>query len=312
VGSILAYYLIGKLVRQLRKQRGMTQEELADGILSRTNLSRLENGEQLPHKDKLDVLLQRLGLNSHEAYSHYLSVKEFDFSVKCDDILSLIANNKNEEAETLIDELSAFPEFNEGIKKQLLLSYRAFIMINLKQDNYEIRKFILEALQITIKSFSEKYISDYFLSDQETRLINALSITYLNDNNLVKAIEILEKLKESFEASKIDEEQKFKLYSLVLFNLSKYYGLNKRYSDAVNICDYAKELCLKTNNMRRLPGFIYNKAYNLCESGHKEECIPLLYQAYYGFDMMEDNYRSNIVKNHAKEKHGIDFDENNC
>ena len=302
-------YLIGDLVRRLRKQRGLTQEELADGILSKTNLSRLETGGQLPRKDTLEAILQRLGFNSHDNYNYFLNEREFEISKKSNDLLSLLANNRNQEADALINELSLLPEFKNGIKAQFLLLCRAVVMVNLRLNNDELREIVLKALKITFPSFSEKYISKYFLSDQEVRLVNILSITYLNENKVDKAIEILEKLKEALDSAKIDDKQRSELYTLILYNLSKYYGLSKRYIESIKICDFGRELCLKTNKMRHLPGLIYNKAYCLYEIGYRDECIPLLYQAYYGYIMLGDRLRRDIIKNHAKEKHGLDFDK---
>lgn len=36
----------GSLIKFLREEKGISQEKLADGIMARTNLSRLENGVQ--------------------------------------------------------------------------------------------------------------------------------------------------------------------------------------------------------------------------------------------------------------------------
>ena len=52
---------MGKLIRELRKQSGMTQEELGRGIVSKAVLSRIENGQTEPDIFKLNEMLQRLG-----------------------------------------------------------------------------------------------------------------------------------------------------------------------------------------------------------------------------------------------------------
>ena len=303
------YKSLGDFIRNLRVERGIKQRELAYGILSVSNLSRLENGEQLPSKDKLDAILQRLGLNSKEIYSYFLDDKEYEINKKCDDLLSLIANNKNQEAEIILNELSLLYEFKEGIKKQFLLSCKAVLMIRKKQDNDEVKKIVQEALKITIKDFSEETISEKLLTDQEVNLINILSVIYSNENKLDKAIEILENLKKVLDFTKIDEKQRPQFYTLILFNLSKYYGLTNRYLIAKEICDIGEELCLKSNKMRQLPGFIYNKAYFMYEIGYREECKILLYIAYYGYYMMERTININIIKDYAIEKFGIDFIE---
>lgn len=303
----MPYYLVGDLVKKLRIQRGMTQEELSNGILSKTNLSRLESGVQIPHKEKLDAILQRLGVDSQETCSYYLNEKDYEMSKKCDHLMNLISNKKYLDANIIINELSLLSDFSEGIKAQFLLFCKASIMVNFDKNNYEVKKLVLEALEITIPYYSERYISSYFLTDQEVRLINLLSIIYYNENNMNKAIEVLEKLKEALDSSRIDESQKSKLYPFILYNLSKYYGLNKKYLESIKICDYAKNICVSTNNLRLLPSIIYNKAYCLYELGYKEECKNLIYQVYYTFDIMEEYDKKNVAKNYAKENLGIVF-----
>jgi len=182
-------------------------------------------------------------------------------------------------------------------------------MINLKQDNQEIRKVIIEALNISILDFSEESVLKFFPTKLETRLLNILSITYFNENNLEKAIDILEELKKIVDSSKVDENEKSKIYCLMLLNLSKYYGHAKRYLEAIKICDFAKNICLNTNNMEQLPEFVFNKACCLYELGDIDECKILLELAFYNFIMLKDDISREIVKNYAEEKLGMYFYE---
>lgn len=52
---------IGKKIKALRLELGMTQRALADGIVTRNMLSRIENGEALPSLSTLYRLAERLG-----------------------------------------------------------------------------------------------------------------------------------------------------------------------------------------------------------------------------------------------------------
>lgn len=52
---------MGKLIRQLRKQKGMSQERLGNGIVSKSVLSRVENGMREPDIFVLNALFHRLG-----------------------------------------------------------------------------------------------------------------------------------------------------------------------------------------------------------------------------------------------------------
>lgn len=53
---------LGEYVKQRRLDLGLTQEQLCDGICEPMTLSRLENGKQTPSRNRINALLQRLGL----------------------------------------------------------------------------------------------------------------------------------------------------------------------------------------------------------------------------------------------------------
>lgn len=74
----MAYYQIGEFTKKMRIQAGLTQEQLADGILTVHNLSRIENGHQFPNKSTLDALMQRLGLNAERYFSTFLEADSFE------------------------------------------------------------------------------------------------------------------------------------------------------------------------------------------------------------------------------------------
>jgi len=301
------YNLIGNFIKKLRIQQGMSQETLAYGIITQANLSKLENGKLMPSKEKLEAILQRLGVDTRDDFCYYLNEDDYEKSKKCDYLQSLIKNNKNSDANILIDELKELDEFKDGINKQFLSTCKATVMLNLEQDNKEIRRLVDEALKITLTTYSIDNIPNYCLSYQEVILFNILSITYSNEKNYEEAIRILEKLKENLDSSKIDQLQKSKLYLYphILYNLSNYYGLSKKYLEAINICNYAREICIETNNFKELPNIIYNKAYCLLELGHKEECEDFIYQVYYMMKGMGNDREKEIVKNYALNHMGI-------
>lgn len=68
---------MGKMIRRMRKQQGLTQEELGKGITSKSELSRIENGLKEPDIFVLDALLRRLGA-SLEYFEIVVSNSEYE------------------------------------------------------------------------------------------------------------------------------------------------------------------------------------------------------------------------------------------
>lgn len=57
---------LGDTLRQLRKQKGLSQEDLAEGICSPVSVSRIENGNQIPSQPVLEALLEKLGTGLYQ------------------------------------------------------------------------------------------------------------------------------------------------------------------------------------------------------------------------------------------------------
>lgn len=57
---------LGNHVKLARLMKGLTQEEAADGIISVSYLSKIENNQATPSKDVLDLLFRRLGIRQGE------------------------------------------------------------------------------------------------------------------------------------------------------------------------------------------------------------------------------------------------------
>lgn len=53
---------IGQFIKHYRLQANMTQAELADGLISVSYLSKIENGNQIPPRDIIELLSQRLDI----------------------------------------------------------------------------------------------------------------------------------------------------------------------------------------------------------------------------------------------------------
>lgn len=68
---------LGEYVKQRRLDLGLTQEQLCDGICEPMTLSRLENGKQTPSRNRINALLQRLGLPD-DRYFALLSKNELE------------------------------------------------------------------------------------------------------------------------------------------------------------------------------------------------------------------------------------------
>jgi transcriptional regulator with XRE-family HTH domain len=64
------------VIKELRKIKGLTQDELCEGICSISELSRIERGLRRPAWFTFEKLLQRLGEDPHKYYSDIVTIEE--------------------------------------------------------------------------------------------------------------------------------------------------------------------------------------------------------------------------------------------
>ncbi|MCL2026609.1 MAG: helix-turn-helix transcriptional regulator [Leptospirales bacterium] len=306
----MAIYNAGELIKTLRKQKGVSQEDLADGITDRANLSKIENGSITPGKKIVEALLEKLGFSSQGNLTDltvYLDGEMSDVHVRLDELDAYLKNKRTGEADALISVLENDKNFQKGLYLQHLLAAKAANSINKNEDTSKIRALLDESIKISIPAFNERYIADYMLTRDDLRIINMMAIVHLNTGEIEKAIKVMYGIKDNFDKNCIDKLLKGIHYPMVIYNLTTYLIRAKRHKEAANLCDAGLQCCLNTDFFRFMPLIIGNKVRCLFEMGDIESCERLVRQAYHGFDMFEMYDDKAKVKKYAKEKLGIDL-----
>lgn len=110
-----------KLLKNIRTEEKVSLDQLAMGLMSASQLVKIENGERPINKNIRDRLLERLGI-AKELYENLLDLcdfEEWDYKKK---ILSAIQNKKIEDAYCLLKEYKAHLRENDRINHQFILA----------------------------------------------------------------------------------------------------------------------------------------------------------------------------------------------
>ena len=86
----MANYNVGSLIKRLRKQRGLTQEELAYPLIDRATLSKIESGKTMPNNKTLETLLEKLGFALHKFADFFHDEDMADAQVILNELDSLL------------------------------------------------------------------------------------------------------------------------------------------------------------------------------------------------------------------------------
>lgn len=110
-----------KLLKNIRTEEKVSLDQLAMGLMSASQIVKIENGERPINKNIRDRLLERLGI-AKELYENLLDLcdfEEWDYKKK---ILSAIQNKKIEDAYCLLKEYKAHLRENDRINHQFILA----------------------------------------------------------------------------------------------------------------------------------------------------------------------------------------------
>jgi len=309
---------VGTLIKKLRIQQGMKQEDLAYPIIEQSTLSRIENGQTMPNKNTTEMLLERLGYNPGNI-DIIIDKKTADIQKTMDELYELISiesihddqAERTKKADEIITMLEGDEEFMaERVNRQYILLNKAMCALHRKDESGSsaVLDMLMEAMKISIPEYNEKDIDKYYLSKQDVRIINLTTMVYRDSGRVDDGINVLNLLKKNFEETNIDKESKGEYYARVVYALAQLLDYAKRYKEALAMCDRAAEVCRETGVFRLLPLITAYKAQNLYNVGEEDEClelvipecIELVNQAFYASKMFGFQNWVNMVKDFAK------------
>lgn len=199
------YQNFGKIIKELRQKKRMSQAELSCSICSKEYISKIENGHKLPSDRVLKLLFERLGEN----------VKLYFPTIEFSDNLNFIADK--EQIDTLLYNHNITECFNyiNCLKKknlyacdeplQYLLGKEAFLLAKYKHNYKKAFDLSLQSILITKPDFDIKhYQSFHFYSIEELwglyniSYISSQSKSFSEINSINILIKIIDFLDEGF------------------------------------------------------------------------------------------------------------------
>ena len=275
------YYSVGIIIKQLRKKQEMSQEKLVEGIMTRENLSKIENGLQVVSKENLDAFLERLGYSSARFFPYALSDEEHIVFALREELDNHLARLDIDKASGLIATMEELAPFKKGLHRQYLLKNKAIACLKKEKDLAKVRSLLDEAIKITIPDFQERLVNTYLLATCDIEIIQAISEFHHENGDTDKAIYILEKLAQNIRNHVVDARSKVRALTFTLYSLSSYLGEQGKFNEALGLCNEAIEAGRSNRVYGLLPMLAFNKAYCLFHLGQCDKVKGLLHEAYF-------------------------------
>lgn len=183
---------IGEIIRFLRKKKGMTQDELCNGICERRHLIRIEHDEVSPTFIIIDMLSRRLGTDIYSYCAEAQRHGSLEAHLKIEELNEYLSISKISTAKSTIMQASNDNAFKEGEPFRLLCYVKSIYSSNVDNDLEKAIEFAL--LGLNIKSPLELQSFDFSMEKYNnitSNLALTLCVNLCRYNDLETGIKLL-------------------------------------------------------------------------------------------------------------------------
>lgn len=309
---------LGEYIKQERLKKGITQEQLCEGICEPITVSRMENGKQTPTYNRIRAFLQRLGLPD-ERYFALLSKNEQEIKTLQDEIRAdsirfertALEDRPHIQAAGLqkLEQLEKLAEPDDRIIRQYIMSERATLG---KPDGpyspEERLNLLLEALRITVPNLDLEEINLGLYSMEETTLLNKVAVAYAQMGQEKKAIDIYRQLLKYVQKHYCDGMSRYAgKFALVAHNYTRTLFVVRRYDDALEVAELGRKVCVEYAHYQFLPGLLDLMGGCYFYQGDLDKCKEYYRDAHCLYRIIGDDHNRLLLEKAAKERLGLEF-----
>lgn len=300
-------FFLGEYIKQRRLDLGLTQEQLCDGICEPMTLSRLENGKQTPSRNRINALLQRLGLPD-DRYFALLSKNELEMEALQKEIVACNANHRVEESFETLKKFEQIADHDDQIAQQFIL--RSKVLLGRLDQRYTPQEqidLLMQAIRLTVPRFDLESIESFLYTKDEITIINQIGLAYSDAGQNKKAAEIYYQLLKYVRKHFKETITSIGVLPLVLYNYARVLDLCGRYEEGAALAKEGREACIQYGHYQVLPRCLEIEAECRHFMGDDEISKELYYQSYYLCKVIGYQIGLEVVKKEAKEYLNIDF-----
>lgn len=280
--NILNEIRIGEGIKQLRKFLGISQRELAKGICSQAQISKIENGNEIPSALILFLISKKLKVEM----SFFFELSEnprLDYVKDVTDMISLAKRKRDYET---IFELVKREKNNPLFISNLV--YKQYILWHEGICTYYLEKNNIKALELLNQSLKITFTEESLLQEREVEILNSIAIIHKDNCEYEKAVNLYKKALNSLKYLPQVKDPLIKVK--ILYSLSKTFTDGGDFKQSLIYCDQGIEECRRAESFFLLGELHYQKGSNLYRLGHFKEGIEIINKSKNIFEI-QGNYK---------------------
>ncbi len=243
---------IGDKIKELRKLMGLSQSELAQGICTQAQISKIEKGDVFPYASTLYLISQRLGVDVNYFFD-IGTTPRIDYVQEVSRQLKLARRNlEYEEIYQIVKTEEKNALFLQNRKNlQLLLWHKGIYEYHLNKNVSKAFKLLDDAIQLT---------HDKVWSEREIEISLSKGIILFEEGNLDDALSIYEPAKEQLNLLPYLQDDTIK--SRLYYNLARTLTRLGKLDQSIRYCKQAIDYCIERDNLYLLGELHYHVGYN--------------------------------------------------
>ncbi|QDY46992.1 helix-turn-helix transcriptional regulator (plasmid) [Planococcus glaciei] len=275
---------LGLEIKKLRKAKKLTQHQLAEGMCSQSEISRIEAGEFFPSLDLLYLIANQLQIPINYFFEILAHEQAEEIKAIKNKVWALSSSKNHKELfhyteELLLQEIAQHPE-----TKKFLLWHNytaAYYLGRLDANNCRTELLLL---------IRKKMLGTDNLLDLHIK--NTIANLYAENNHFKESGELYQ----SILNEKLDTTEANNLKIKVIYNFGKLLYLKKDYTSSLHYTDQGIRLSVEGANMSLLGQFYYQKGALLEKLDFSAAEISASYQkAQFFFEMLDLEVYTNIL-----------------
>lgn len=266
---------IGEYIKYYRKNKKISQVELAKGICTQATISNIESETNLPSFYVLEKIAEKLEI-SLEAFYKQNSTRESEIMAHLVIVDRYCEQFKHKKAYDYLMSNIRKNDINSldvTIKKRYYY-FLGFTLLMGKENFIEAKCAFIKELQIPSKLVVEDILC-----------LMSLGIVYMSAGDAETAktffLESLELTNNQLNISGNNIRDVVKIH----YNIAKFESMRNMYQSAIDICENSINISIEFDTMFLLPAIIYELGFNLAKIGKIEDAVKNYEVSYYLADI---------------------------
>lgn len=309
---------LGKLIQQRRIDKGMTQAELGGALYSHSQISRIENGESFPEYEKLQKLLQTLGLEDDLFYGLRNQSKMKITRLQEEALLSCVhyehatGDEKRvfwSDAMEKLSELEGMVSDSDHLTQQFIIHCKIVLgkEAGVPYTPEEELSLLMQAIRLTVPRFDIEEINKSLYYFDEIKIINQIALAYSHSGDHDTANDIFRQLLKYIETHNWGVRHAAGYLPLVAHNYSRELAISGRYKKAITIAETGWRHSLKYQHYTFLGRLLHTMAGCYHFLGDDEKSKSLFQLAYSFYQIVNDQKNIPPLKADATEYCGMEL-----